>query len=140
MDMDPAAFAAGLTRVLPVWLVGATEVVAVVARADCPVGDPDPLGRPKGPHLRDHIVPHLVGSGPAVRGVVTANRPYALSVHQGARPHEIPVGGAATMHARGYPLRFMKDGRVRTPWAVHHPGNAPNPFLRRALVQTIGAM
>lgn len=130
--VNETAIAAGMSFAVPIWMKGFVTAVAEVAEVECPVGEPDPLGRPRtGPHMRDSHVPRVVG----MTGVVTADRPYALSVHNGARSHEIPLGGASAQKAKGYPLRFLKDGVVRRPWSVNHPGNVnPNPWLVRSLL------
>lgn len=136
--VNEQAINAGFGFAVPIWMKGVTTAVYDVARVECPVGEPDPLGRPHvGPHMRDAHTANVVG----VVGIVTANRPYALSVHDGARPHGIPTGGAAAQMAKGYPLRFLKDGKVRMPWSVNHPGNQrPNPWLVRALRTVVGGM
>lgn len=60
------------------------------------------------------------------RGVVSVKHPAALYVINGTRPHLIrPVRARA--------LRFMVGGRVVYARLVHHPGNKPNDFLRKAL-------
>lgn len=57
------------------------------------------------------------------RGVVGTNAPYARPVHDGSRPHIIQAKRAKALYWKGakHPVRV-----------VHHPGNKPNPFMRRA--------
>lgn len=57
------------------------------------------------------------------RGVVGTNAPYARPVHDGSRPHIIQAKRARALFWKGakHPVRV-----------VHHPGNRPNPFMRRA--------
>lgn|SRR5512139_2374140 len=60
------------------------------------------------------------------QGTITLHHPAALYVTRGTRPHEIrPV--------RAQALRFVVGGRVVYASIVHHPGNAPNDFMVRAL-------
>jgi hypothetical protein len=53
---------------------------------------------------------------------VEGNTRYAYLHHQGTKPHII-VGS----------LEFRKGGRLVHTREVHHPGTAPNPYLRNAL-------
>ncbi len=84
-------------------------------------------------NLAKHIVKRVV-VGPTVL-VGVENVPYAIFVHEGARPHLIrPVRAPALV------FFWDKIGRVaRFPpmggGVVHHPGNKPNRFLLRALAQ-----
>lgn len=121
-------------RQLPSWLQNVLDDVAAQAFTICPVGTPDPLGRPRAFNtpLRYTINTKITGSGVGVIGLVQANSPYAKFVHDGTAAHPIqPIG-------TGYPLRFMKDGTVRYPWKVNHPGTSAQPFLRDALVSVVG--
>jgi HK97 gp10 family phage protein len=72
---------------------------------------------------------HLRGEM-TVEGGVSANKPYAIFVHEGTRPHMI--------YARRAPaLRFFwpRTQRVERFKYVHHPGTKPRPFLRDAAEQ-----
>jgi len=53
----------------------------------------------------------------------------------GSKAHRIPIGGAAEMMAKGYPLRWVDKmtGEVRYAWEVWHPGTMPDPFVERAV-------
>jgi hypothetical protein len=53
---------------------------------------------------------------------VEGNTRYAYMHHQGTRPHVITGS-----------LEFRKGGRMVHTREVHHPGTAPNPYLRTAL-------
>lgn len=79
------------------------------------------------------------------RGNITTGTVYASGKHafltdiiiNGSRPHPIPVGGAAEMMAKGYPLRFFWEKGPQGPkvyhfWTVNHPGTKPNDFVTRA--------
>lgn len=62
---------------------------------------------------------------------VVADTSYAAAVHEGAKPHVITP-------KRARMLRFpTKAGEVVFAPQVNHPGNAPNPFLLRALQQVV---
>lgn len=54
---------------------------------------------------------------------------------EGTPPHLIPVGGAAEMQAKGYPLHWIdkKSGEHRFAWSVWHPGTMPDPFVALAI-------
>lgn len=99
-----------------------------------PVGTPDPLGRPRADgaapgNLRNHIVKRLVrGKGGVPTMLVgVENVPYAIYVHEGARPHDIVPKTAPFLVFMG------RDGTTVFTKVVHHPGNKPNRFLIRAL-------
>lgn len=121
-------------RQLPDWMQGVLSDVAGDAFTACPIGEPDPLGRPRpfATALRYTINTTITGTGIDIQGFVQANSPYAFFVHEGTQPHVI----AAVNFPR---LRFMKDGTVRRPKMVNHPGTAAQPFLRNALVTYVGA-
>lgn len=66
-----------------------------------------------------------------LEGTVGSARRYAGAHHQGARPHIIrprKIGGW---------LRFTVAGRVVFAKSVHHPGNRPNLFLSRHLLEAV---
>lgn len=97
-----------------------------------PVGKPDPLGRARKQapgNLRNHIVKRLVQgpTGPEMQVGVEAV-PYALFVHEGARPHRIVARNAPQLV-----FFWPKVQKVVYTKAVAHPGNRPNRFLVRAL-------
>lgn len=107
--------------------------VAAEARKEAPVGEPDPLGRPRRARpMRETIVPFVSGT----TAVVQVNSRHFLAVHQGSRPHPI------TPRGKGYPLRFYwkkVGGEVRA-MRVNHPGTQPNPFLVRAARTVLARM
>lgn len=97
-----------------------------------PVGKPDPFGRTRknAPgNLRNHIVKRLVqgASGPEMQ-VGVEHVPYALFVHEGARPHRITARNAPQLV-----FFWPKVQKVIYTKSVAHPGNRPNRFLVRAL-------
>lgn len=59
---------------------------------------------------------------------------YAMSVHEGARPHPIPL----TPKGPGQWLVFHHRGRLRFAKQVFHPGQRANPWLFRSLVFEAG--
>jgi hypothetical protein len=59
---------------------------------------------------------------------IEGNTHYAYYHHRGTKPHII----------EGH-LEFRSGGRMVHPRVVHHPGTAPNPYLRNALPAFIGA-
>lgn len=69
--------------------------------------------------------------------------PHALWVHWGAKPHDIkPKPGRPVKGAPGRPpkgkvpaLRFAHGGGYFFAVVIHHPGNAPDPWLPRAAAQ-----
>lgn len=141
IDIDPTLCDTVIGRQLPSWLQSFLSDVAGDAFIRCPQGTPDPLGRPPkfATALRYTINTVMNGTGVEVQGFVQANSPYAFFVHEGTRAHEIPTGGAAAQIAKGYRLRYSKDGTVRMPWSVMHPGTTAQPFLKDALVTVGGA-
>lgn len=85
-------------------------------------------------NLRAHIVKRVTEheGEPAVL-VGVENVPYAIWVHEGSQPHDIVPRNAPALV-----FFWEKIGQVVSfpPWGggvVHHPGNAPNRFLVRAL-------
>jgi hypothetical protein len=66
--------------------------------------------------LSSRIVP------PFIWFKVEGNTRYAYVHHQGSRPHTITGS-----------LEFRSRGRMVHTRVVHHPGTAPNPYLRTAL-------
>lgn len=141
ISIDDGALAEMLAHYVEPWLAAKVDSIAMLARQECPVGADDELGRARRypDHMRDTISSAVEGSGFEWVGWVTIGAPYAAAVHEGSRPHEIPTGGAAAQKAKGYPLRFPKNGMVIRAWKVNHPGNAPNPFLRNAMIHVISA-
>ena len=64
------------------------------------------------------------------KGVVGAAASYAAAVEYGTAPHEIhPVNGGL--------LSFEVAGKMVFSPLVHHPGTRANPFMQRALNQTL---
>lgn len=63
-------------------------------------------------------------------GTVRATAPYALAIHEGARPHPIDPVNASV-------LRFTIAGTVIFARHVDHPGNAAQPFLSDALYEVV---
>lgn len=70
--------------------------------------------------LRRSITNRVVSD---TRAEIGTNAKYAWSVHQGAPPH--------TIMARKAKALFWKGARHPVK-SVRHPGNRPNPFMRRA--------
>lgn len=132
---DQSALERSLGTQLRSWLETKTDSLTQAAITNCPVGSPDPLGRPREfpVRLKDSITGQVVGSGLDIRGRVTAATPYAKTVHDGSRPHQIRPRGT------GYPLRFYWDkvGGVFRAMSVNHPGTQPQPFLREAAQQVL---
>ena len=64
-------------------------------------------------------------------GKVGAAASYAAAVEYGTAPHEIrPVNGGV--------LAFEVAGKMVFTPLVHHPGTRANPFMQRALDETLG--
>lgn len=83
-----------------------------------------------------------MSTGPAsVKGVVEADAPYALAVHEGQKPHDIrplTVRVGSGRNRRGGVLRWTgPGGQPRFATRVHHPGTHARPFLRDALYSEI---
>lgn len=72
------------------------------------------------------VAPSGSYQGGDLAGDVAAFIPYALSVHDGSRPHDI-------VPRRVGALRFMIGGRVVFTRRVHHPGTRGYAFLELAL-------
>lgn len=72
----------------------------------------------------------LVNSIVAENGRVVAKAEHALYVHEGTRPHMIYPRSPGGM------LSWVQGGVRRFARHVHHPGNAPNPFMKRGLERT----
>jgi HK97 gp10 family phage protein len=72
--------------------------------------------------LKQNIRARLISK---LKGEIVADRPYALYVHQGTRPHIIvPVN-----------KRVLANKRTGEFFGtlVHHPGTRANPFFERAI-------
>ena len=68
-----------------------------------------------------------VGQG---EGSIQANASYAAAVEYGTAPHEIrPVNGGV--------LAFEAAGKIVFTPLVHHPGTKANPFMKRAVDETL---
>jgi hypothetical protein len=110
---------AELERMLGISKVRALTVQGELVRQRAIVEAPIKTG-----HLRAHIVKRFDGPERMLVGVQGV--PYAIYVHEGARPHVI----------RGNPLLVFywpKVGKTVYFRRVNHPGNRPNRFLVRAL-------
>lgn len=131
---DPNAINQVLQPMVNDWLQNKILTpIASEAFANCPVGTPDPLGRPAtDPPMRYQINTRIEGSLPNMRGVVICNSAHALIVHNGTVPHLIEARNVSR-------LRFLQNGTVRFPRAVNHPGTQAQPFLRNALESVIGS-
>lgn len=106
------------------WFHGLIRRAESRAKLECPVDTGN---------MRRTINSEVQGAGTFLRGIIRAETSYALAVHQGAAPHEIrPVRARA--------LRFTVGGDVVYATKVNHPGNAANPFLRRALFAVVGGL
>lgn len=98
--------------------------VAFRARALAPVGRTGRLKQGiRASQSRDRLGRYSFGYK------VTSNAPYSLFVHEGTRPRVI----------KSFPGKMAFEGThmyagqlIVTP-IVHHPGNAANPFLQKAL-------
>lgn len=64
------------------------------------------------------------------RATVFFDTDYAAFVNDGTRPHIIRPKNARA-------LRFRVGGQIVYARVVHHPGTRPNPFLDRALRETL---
>ena len=64
------------------------------------------------------------------KATVIFDTDYAAFVNDGTRPHVIRPRNKQV-------LRFTVGGRVVFAKVVHHPGTRPNPFLDRALSETL---
>lgn len=95
------------------------SIVEIASRAKKEA--PANKGISTGNTLRQNIKERMVGQ---LRGEVVADRPYAIYVHQGTRPHII------------VPIRRKVLANKRTGEffgkRVRHPGTKPNPFFERA--------
>lgn len=79
-----------------------------------------------GGNLRQNIRAGMVGR---FRGIIEARAPYSIFVHEGTAPHDIrPVNKKVLANKRTG--QFF--GKL-----VHHPGTRANPFLLRALQNSI---
>jgi hypothetical protein len=64
-------------------------------------------------------------------GKVGAGASYAAAVEFGTAPHDIePINGSV--------LAFEVAGKMVFTPLVHHPGTRANPFMQRALDETLG--
>lgn len=127
---------AGLNRVLyqrggPVddYMAALADQVVVAARREAPEHTVTPTSKGRPGELRRSIH-RLPRRGGGYR--VIAATSYAYFVHHGTKPHII-------LPVRAKRLRFYwtKEGDIVYRGKVHHPGTEPNPFLLRALKQTI---
>lgn len=128
-EVDRAALSRAILPILLKKAASTTRLIANQARADVPVKTGN-LGRTIGVDA-----PVVTGLFRVSAGVHAGGRdaPYAIPVHEGARPHII--------RARRVPLlRFYweKVGRNVAFRQVNHPGNAPRPFLRNAALRVAG--
>ena len=146
LTIDDATLIETLSRYVEPWLASIVDSIATLAMQTAPVGQDDPLGRPrKFPlRLRDTLTSWVEGENTIeLVGYAAAEAPYAVFVHEGTSgPYDIPSGGATEQKSKGYPLRFYfpKAGAVVRPWTVSHPGiRTPQPFLRDAMIQVVTA-
>lgn len=137
--VDPARVAAFVrSPVGPIFrhMIIRGEKVKLEAIRLAPVGKPNPNPFQTPDHepgnLRNHIVKRVAQDK---RGIVVLvgveNVPYAIWVHEGSQPHAIYPRNATRLvffSQRAGQVIFMPVGMP-----VHHPGNAPNRFLIRAL-------
>jgi len=82
--------------------------------------------------LRASIKVTMVPGPTGLIGKVEATAPYAKYVHDGARPHLILPKNKTV-------LKFPTKGSGAVIWrpSAQHPGQAGNPFLKRALQEVI---
>jgi hypothetical protein len=93
-------------------------------------------------NLRDHIVKRIVQT-PQGGGVLVGveHVPYAIWVHEGAKPHIIVPRNAKMLAwpseggggGGSFDMQHFGPGSMIFAHIVHHPGNKPNRFLIRAL-------
>lgn len=95
--------------------------VAVEAKTLAPVRS----GNLKGKISADPV--RRVGPWRIETGVTSAAK-YSAPVHEGARPHVIRARNAPVLS-----FFWPKVGRRVAFKSVNHPGNAPNPFLTKAV-------
>lgn len=65
---------------------------------------------------------------------ISANTPYAHSIHEGSKPHDIVPRKAKV-------LAFMSNGEMVFRKRVRHPGNKGNPWMSRTVkikLDTVG--
>jgi hypothetical protein len=105
IDIDNAAMEALLYRARRNALEDASARLVERGMVNCPVGKTGNLRR-----SHKKIDPNA----DATEAGAEATADYAAAVHDGARPHTIP-----NAFGRGKP--------------VEHPGNEPNPWLRRSV-------
>jgi hypothetical protein len=91
-----------------------------------PVGDPDPLGRPRvGPRLIDTFYKQpTVRSGTTLSVEIGYSAPQAAYSNYLIEPHVRPI----VPRGKGYPLRFWWENGPQGPgeyryMSVNHPGN-----------------
>lgn len=79
-------------------------------------------------------MPVVIMVGNRIIGSVVNRATYAAFVHEGTKPHDIPIGG-------------VPGAKILTGWSyggapvftpvVHHPGTQGRPWLRDALTEVI---
>lgn len=67
----------------------------------------------------------LFARGDSVRGEVRNNRPYAMAIHDGSKPHPIVAKRAPYLV-----FFWAKVGHWMRIKTVNHPGTKPRPFLQ----------
>ena len=84
-------------------------------------------------NLSKHIVKRIGKADNGEPNVLVGvwNVPYAIWVHEGAKPHDIYPVNARVLAWQG------SDGQMVFAAHVHHPGNKPNRFLVRALEHVV---
>lgn len=126
--VDEAALSKQIIPILIRTGASLSRLIANQARVDVPVRTGN-LGR-----TIAEVPPQVMGPFRVTVGVTAGGKdaPYAIPVHEGARPHVI--------RARRAPmLRFYweKVGRNVAFRSVNHPGSAPRPFLRNAALRVV---
>jgi len=91
-----------------------------------PVGEPDPLGRPRvGPRLID-----TWQREPTSEGSVSLSAAVGFTAPQATFSNDLMPRHTITPRRPGYPLRFMvEDGTVVRTMKVEHPGNVNSRSL-----------
>lgn len=105
IDLDNVAIEDLLYRTRRDELEDASERLKDRGQANCPIGKTRQL------YDSHEVIPV---NADATEAGAQATADYAAAVHEGARPHTIP-----NAFGRGEP--------------VEHPGNEPNPWLRRSV-------
>ena len=120
------------------WAVLAERCCAL-SKERCPVGTTGEAGGTKargnaGKHLRDTLRWKIEPTGRALVGSSKTLQPSGVSaldvILSGTEPHPIDPVNASV-------LRFTSGGQVVFARHVDHPGTAANPFVQKAIQETV---